>query len=129
MNVICDTSFLMVLVSNRISRLDNIESELGRLCFVVPDLVLDELKHIQDMAGPKRSMIARTAINIAHSRFGLVKFKRSYPVDDAIVDYVRTNRCAAATLDKNLKRKLIETEILVFTLSKNRIIVANNVQY
>jgi rRNA-processing protein FCF1 len=40
-----------------------------------------------------------------------------------------TNRCAAATLDKNLKRKLIETEILVFTLSKNRIIVANNVQY
>jgi len=119
----------MVLVSNRISRLDSIESELGRLRFLVPDIVLDELKHIQDVAGPKRSMIARTAIKIAHSKFELVKFRRSHPVDDAIVDYVRTNKCAAATLDKDLKRKLIQTGILVFTLSKNRIIVDNNIQY
>ena len=119
----------MVLVSNRISKLDSIESELGRLRFLVPDIVLDELKHIQDMAGPKRSMNARTAIKIAHSKFELIKLKRSHPVDDAIVDYARTNKCAAATLDMNLKRRLIQTEILVFTLSKNRIIVANNILY
>jgi uncharacterized protein len=119
----------MVLVSNRISQLDSIEGELGRLQFLVPDIVLDELKHIQDVAGPKRSTIARTAIKIAHSKFELVKFKRTHTVDDAIVDYVSTNKCAAATLDKDLKRKLIQSEILVFTLSKNRIIVANDIRY
>ena len=96
----------MVLVSNRISQLDSIESELGRLRFLVPDIVLDELKHIQDVAGPKRSMIARTAIKIAHSKFELVKFRRSHPVDDAIVDYVRTNKCGSCNPGQGFKTKV-----------------------
>lgn len=125
MKVVCDTSFLMVLVSKPTRQLDTIESDLGKLCFVVPDIVLDELKRIQALAGPKRSMIARTAIGITHSKFKLVKLTRSRSVDDAIFEYARTNKCAAATMDKNLKKKLIQIEILVFTLSKNRIIVAN----
>jgi rRNA-processing protein FCF1 len=124
--VICDTSFLMVLVSKPTRQLDTIESDLGKLCFIVPDIVLDELKRIQALAGPKRSMIAKTAIEIAYSKFKLVKLTQSKSVDDAIFDYARTNKCAAATLDENLKKKLIQIEILVFTLSKNRIIVANH---
>lgn len=129
MKVVCDTSFLMVLVSNPIKQLDTIEAELGKLNFLVPDIVLDELKHLQKVSGPKRSMAARTAAKIAHSKFEIVKFTRSHLVDDAIVEYALTNRCAAATLDIVLKRKLIQYKILVFTLSKNRLIVANAIQY
>lgn len=119
----------MVLVSEPTRQLDIMESDLGKLCFIVPDVVLDELRRIQVMAGPKRSMIARTAIKIARSKFKLVKLTRSQSVDDAIFDYAKANKCAAATLDKNLKKKLIEIEILVFTLSKNRIMVANYSRY
>lgn len=128
MNVICDTSFLMVLVSSRIKQLDTIEDELGKLHFLVPDIVLDELRHIQDAAGPKRSMIARTAVKIVLSKFELVRLKQSHTVDDAIVEYAKSNKCAAATLDINLKRKFIQNKILVFTLSKNRLITANDLQ-
>jgi rRNA-processing protein FCF1 len=119
----------MVLVSEPTRQLDMMESDMGKLCFIVPDVVLEELKRIQMMAGPKRSMTARNAIKIARCKFQLVKLTRSQSVDDAIFDYAKTNKCAAATLDKNLKKKLIEIEILVFTLSKNRIIVANSSRY
>ena len=117
------------MASNPTSHLDVIESELGKLHFIVPDVVMDELMHIQAVAGPKRSMIARSAIHHVHSNFKVVKFKRSRQVDDAIVAYARTNKCAAATLDKNLKKRLIGTQILVFTLSKNRITIANTRRY
>ena len=44
--VICDTSFIMVLGSNRIKNIPNIETEIGTIEFVVPDLVIQELESI-----------------------------------------------------------------------------------
>ena len=44
--VICDTSFVMLLASNRIKNIPNIETEIGAIEFVVPDLVIHELKQI-----------------------------------------------------------------------------------
>ena len=41
--VICDTSFLMILASKNIKNISNIETEIGSIDFLVPDLVIEEL--------------------------------------------------------------------------------------
>ncbi len=44
--VVCDTSFLILLASKRIKNISNIETEIGTIEFVVPDLVVHELERI-----------------------------------------------------------------------------------
>ncbi|MGH9922890.1 MAG: hypothetical protein ACRD38_09075 [Nitrososphaerales archaeon] len=45
-DVICDTSFLIVLASKPIKKLDVLENNLGRIDFVIPTVVIDELKNL-----------------------------------------------------------------------------------
>lgn len=123
MNVLCDTSFLMVLVSTPIKRIEKIEMELGRLFFLIPDIVIEELKKLEVRTGPKRSRIAKTAIEISHSKFRIVELPKYRQVDDAIIEFATTSKCAVATLDKNLKNKLRKHNILVISLSNNRLII------
>ncbi|MGQ0794749.1 MAG: hypothetical protein ACT4N5_01005 [Nitrosopumilaceae archaeon] len=44
--VVCDTSFLMLLSSKNIKNLSNLETEIGTIEFTVPDLVIKELERI-----------------------------------------------------------------------------------
>jgi rRNA-processing protein FCF1 len=119
MDVICDTSFLIVLVSAPIKRIDQVEREYGKLNFLVPDLVIEELKRLEQISGPKKAMLAKTAITISSSKAKVVKVKGSKHVDDSIIDYALNHNCAVATIDGNLRRRLLENNILVLTLSKN----------
>ena len=45
-DVISDTSFLMHLATNTITNIDSIETEIGNLSFVVPEIVKKELEHL-----------------------------------------------------------------------------------
>jgi rRNA-processing protein FCF1 len=119
MDVICDTSFLMVLVSTPIKCIDKVEKEIGKLNFLVPDIVIEELKHLERTSGPKKSMIAKTAIDISSSNSKIVQVENCGHVDDAIINYAMTHNCAAATIDRNLKKRLLVNNILVMTLSNN----------
>ena len=125
MQVLCDTSFLMVLVSKPIKQVPKVESALGRLDFIVPDIVLEELERLAQKSGPKRATLAKTAIELTQAKFKQVKVGRASHVDDAIVEYSMKNKCAVATIDTNLRRRLIANEVLVLTLSRDRFIVAN----
>ena len=125
MQVLCDTSFLMVLVSKPIKQVPKIESELGRLDFLVPDIVIGELERLEQKAGPKRSTLAKTALELTKAKFRKVKVGRAAHVDDSIVEYAIQNKCAVATIDTNLRRRLISSQILVLTLSRDRLVVAN----
>jgi uncharacterized protein len=125
MQVLCDTSFLMVLVSKPIKQVPRIESEFGRLDFLVPDIVIGELERLEQKAGPKRSTLAKTALELIKARFKQVVVGRASHVDDSIVEYALRNKCAVATIDTNLRRRLIASEVLVLTLSRDRLIVAN----
>jgi rRNA-processing protein FCF1 len=125
MQVLCDTSFLMVLVEKPIKYIDRVEHEFGRLDFIVPGIVIDELKRLAEKAGPKRAMMAKTAIEIISAKFKEVQIPKAAHVDDAIVEYATENKCAVATIDTNLRRRLIANEILVLTLSRDRLVVAN----
>jgi uncharacterized protein len=125
MEILCDTSFLMVLVSKPIKQVAKIEAQLGRLDFLVPDIAQGELERLTEKAGPKRSTLAKTALELARTKFKTVKVAKARHVDDSIIDYAVKHRCAVATIDTILRRRLIASEILVLTLSKDRLIVAN----
>jgi rRNA-processing protein FCF1 len=115
----------MVLVEKPIKYIDRVEHEFGRLDFIVPGIVIDELKRLAEKAGPKRAMMAKTAIQIIQTKFQKVQIPIAAHVDDAIVEFATQNKCAVATIDTNLRRRLIANEVLVLTLSRDRLVVAN----
>ena len=126
MDVICDTSFLIALVSNPIKCLDKVESEIGKLRFKVPSFVLDELNSVERKSGPKKSMIANTAISISKLKFEIMDIGKSKNVDIDILNYVTRNRkFAVATLDGILLNRLRTADVTTITLSKNKMIIAN----
>ncbi len=126
MEIICDTSFLIALVSSPIKCLDKIENELGKLRFIVPTIVLDELDSIERKSGPKKSMIAKTAICISKLKFEIKDIGKSKNVDNKILNYVIKNRrLAVATLDSKLLYSLKMADVTTITLSKNKMIIAN----
>jgi rRNA-processing protein FCF1 len=126
MEIICDTSFLIALVSNPIKCLDKIEDELGKLRFIVPTFVLDELDSLERKSGPKKSMLAKTAICISKIKFEIKDIGKSKNVDNKILNYVTKNRrLAVATLDSKLLNSLKMVDVTTITLSKNKIIIAN----
>ena len=126
MDVICDTSFLIALVSNPIKCLDKVESEIGKLRFKVPSFVLDELNSVERKSGPKKSMIANTAIRISKLKFEIMDIGKSKNVDSDILNYVTRNRkFAVATLDGILLNRLRTADVTTITLSKNKMIIAN----
>ena len=126
MEIICDTSFLIALVSSPIKCLDKIENELGKLRFIVPTFVLDELESIERKSGPKKSMIAKTAICISKLKFEIKDIGKSKNVDNEILNYVTKNRrLAVATLDGKLLKSLKMVDVTTLTLSKNKMIIAN----
>ncbi len=127
MDVICDTSFLMVLVSVPIKCIDKVEKEIGNINFLVPDIVIEELQHLEQTSGPKKAMIAKTAIEITRAKSVVVQVENFQYVDDAIFDYAKSHYCAAGTIDINLKKRLLANNILVITLSNNRLIVVTPV--
>lgn len=126
MDVICDTSFLIALVSNPIKCLDKVESEIGKLSFKVPSFVLDELNSVERKSGPKKSMIANTAIRISKLKFEIMDIGKSKNVDNDILNYVTRNRkFAVATLDGILLNRLRTADVTTITLSKNKMMIAN----
>lgn len=126
MEIICDTSFIIALVSNPIKCLDKVENEIGKLKFIVPTFVLDELDLIEKKSGPKKSMVANTAIRISKLKFEIKDIGKSKNVDKDILNYAtRNKRFGVATLDGKLLNRLKLAEVTTITLSKNKMIIAN----
>lgn len=44
--IICDSSFLMVLASKRIKNIPNLETEIGTIEYVIPNMVEKELERL-----------------------------------------------------------------------------------
>jgi rRNA-processing protein FCF1 len=122
--VLCDTSFLMALVSAPVKRLEKVEAELGGFIFLVPSIVVAELERLEKRTGPKRSHIAKTAREISTSKFRLIELSKDEHVDEAILEYAKVSKCVVATLDRSLRDKLLSANTPVITLSNNRLIIA-----
>jgi rRNA-processing protein FCF1 len=123
MDVLCDTSFLMALVSAPVKRLEKVEAELGGVIFLVPSIVVAELEKLEKRTGPKRSHIAKMAREISTSNFGLIELSKAGHVDEAILEYAKVSKCVVATLDRSLRDKLLNANTPVISLSNNRLII------
>ena len=124
MNILCDTSFLMVLVTKPIKLLDSIIIRYGKINFQIPDVVIDELKIHAKKRSYKRSQIAKTALEITKG-FEIVHTTKSNYTDYSIIDYAINYKCAVATMDKNLIQRLIFSKVTVFSLRNNKLISMN----
>ena len=121
-DVICDTSFLIVLASKPIKKLDVLENTLGRIDFIIPTIVIDELKNLVNTASAKRANAAKVALELS-KRFKIIELQGG-SADEVIVDHASKHRCYVATIDSALKDKLKNNGIDVITLVNDRIIVA-----
>ena len=124
MNILCDTSFLMVLVTKPLKLLDNIVMEYGKINFLIPDVVIDELVNLVNNSTYKTSQNAKTVLEVT-KRFEIINTKKLNYADDSIVDYALNYKCAVATMDKNLIQRLISSKVMVFSLRNNKLLIMN----
>ena len=54
--VICDTSFLMILGSTNVKNISNLDTEIGTIEFMVPDMVIEELEKISESTNLKKKL-------------------------------------------------------------------------
>ena len=125
MNILCDTSFLMVLVTKPVKLLDNIVMQYGKINFLIPDLVIEELKNLVTNSSYKSSVSAKTVLKIT-KKFEVITTKKMSYTDDSILDYAINYKCAVATMDKNLIQRLISSKVLVFSLRNNKLLIMNS---
>src|SRR5688572_11037567 len=124
MNILCDTSFLMVLVTKPVKLLDNIVIQYGKINFLIPDVVIDELENLVNNPTYKISQNAKTVLEVT-KRFEIINTKKLNYADDSIVDYALNYKCAVATMDKNLIQRLISSKVTVFSLRNNKLLSMN----
>ena len=125
MNILCDTSFLMVLVTKPIKLLDNMVMQYGKINFLIPDLVIEELKNLVKNPSYKSSLNAKTVLEIT-KKFEIITTKKLSYTDDSILDYAINYKCAVATMDKNLIQRLLSSQVLVFSLRNNKLLIMNH---
>ncbi len=118
-DVICDTSFLIHLATKKIKNIDNIETEIGQINFVIPDTVKNELEKL--CTNENKKLEAKATLNF-------IKNLRTIPIsgnyaDDAIISYVKEHGGMIATMDKELKNKAKSLGSSIITFSSDRIIL------
>ncbi len=135
-NILVDTSFLITIANRPVKGIERLEADLGKVEFLIPDVVVRELERIADSAGVKRVKEAEAALQMirdARFRFSIIDLsgytgKRderygSATVDDLIVGYAESSRCYVATLDKGMIKRLRGRCAGIVTLQDDMIIV------
>ena len=54
--VVCDTSFLMIIASKNIKNISNLDTEIGTIEFAVPDMVISELERLSKDTNLKKKL-------------------------------------------------------------------------
>lgn len=119
--VICDTSFLIHLSTKKIKNLSNIETEIGSINFVVPQIVIKELKHLLDDPD-KKNIIEKTLESIKSFKTNDIDGKTA---DLGILDFIKKQRGIVATMDKNLKKQIKESGGSVLSMHNDNIVLEN----
>jgi rRNA-processing protein FCF1 len=131
MDIICDTSFLMVLCYEPIKNMDFLEFKFGKATFLIHSKIIKELTNIKSTGKIKRSKIANLALEVIDKETKNKNFK--YIMDDEnqnlpreVDSYLLTlslqKKCPLATIDKNLIKRALKKGIDIITLNNNKII-------
>ena len=140
MEVISDTSFLMVLCYDPVKNLDALESRFGKLVWLIHPETVNELAQLEKTAGIKRSKIANLSLKIINDQIKKGDFKyldnnelskleiaqANSTVDSILLNISAEKRLPLATIDKNLIKRALKKGVDVFTLRSNRIIFVHS---
>ena len=117
--VICDTSFLIHLSTRKIKNLDSVNTEIGQIQFVVPSVVLSELKKLSKTQKKKQDAI--TTLEFARN-LKTTQMSGKF-ADQAIIEHVRKHGGITATMDKELKDKIKSLNGSVMSFSNDKIVL------
>lgn len=140
MEVISDTSFLMVLCYDPVKNLEALESRFGKLVWLIHPETINELVQIEKTAGIKRSKIASLSLKIINDQIKKWDFKYldndeldkleiiqpNSTVDSILLNISAEKRRPLATIDKNLIKRALKKGVDVITLKSNRIIFVHS---
>jgi hypothetical protein len=117
--VICDTSFLIHLATRRIKNIDNLDTEIGSISFVIPQVVKNELIKLQN--NPEKKQEIETTMNY-------IKKLKTIPIngnfaDKELIEYVKNNRSIVGTMDKALKKQIKQEGSSILSFSQDKIIL------
>ena len=119
--VISDTSFLIHLATHRIKNIDSIETDIGPLSFIVPEIVKKELVHLSD--DPDKKTISDQTLDF------IKNFKTNEidgnDADSAILNHIVQNRSIVATMEKELKNKIKQAGSSILSIHNDKIILEN----
>ena len=119
--VISDTSFLIHLATHRITNISDLETEIGNLSFVVPEIVKKELEHLSE--DPDKNTVAlQTLEHIKNFKTNSITGKTA---DLGILDFVEKNGGMVATMDRELKTKIKDAGGSVLSMHNDKIVLEN----
>jgi rRNA-processing protein FCF1 len=117
--VICDTSFLIHLATQKIKNIDSVNTEIGQIQFVVPSIVLGELEKLSKTQDKKQE--ATTTLEFVQN-LKTIEMSGKF-ADQAIIDHVRNHGGMTATMDKELKNKIKSLNGSVISFSNDKIVL------
>jgi hypothetical protein len=120
-DVISDTSFLIHLSTHRITNISDLETEIGNLSFVVPEIVKKELEHLAEDPD-KNTAVMQTLDFIKDFKTNSITGKTA---DLGILDFVEKNGGMVATMDRELKTKIKDAGGSVLSMHNDKIVLEN----
>ena len=117
--VICDTNFLIHLATRRIKNIDNLDTEIGSISFIVPEVVKNELIKLQEIS-EKNQEITITLNFIKF--FKTISINGTY-ADQELINYVKNNRSIIGTMDRELKNKIKQLGSSILSIHNDKIIL------
>ena len=119
--IISDTSFLIHLATHRITNISDLETEIGNLSFVVPEIVRKELEHLAEDPD-KNTAVMQTLDFIKDFKTNSITGKTA---DLGMLDFVGKNGGIVATMDKELKSKIKDAGGSVLSIHNDKIVLEN----
>jgi len=117
--VICDTSFLIHLATRKIKNVDSVNTEIGQIEFVVPSVVLNELRKLSKTQKKKQDAV--TTLEFARN-LKTTEMSGKF-ADQAIIERVRKRGGIIATIDNELKNKIKSLNGSVMSFSSDKIVL------
>ena len=117
--VICDTSFLIHLATRKIKNVDSVNTEIGQIEFVVPSVVLNELRKLSKTQKKKQDAV--TTLEFARN-LKTTEMSGKF-ADQAIIERVRKRGGIIATLDSELKNKIKNSGGSIMSVSNDKIVL------
>ncbi len=120
-DIISDTSFLIHLATHRITNISDLETEIGNLSFVVPEILKKEFDHLAEDPD-KNTAVMQTLDFIKDFKTNSITGKTA---DLGILDFVGKNGGIVATMDRELKVMIKQVGGSVLSIHNDKIVLEN----